>query len=432
MNKDIAIKVENLSKIYKLYNAPIDRMKEALHPRKKSYHKEFYALNDVSFEIKKGETVGIIGKNGSGKSTLLKIITGVLTPTSGRVTVNGRISALLELGAGFNPEYTGMENIYFQGNLMGFEREEMESKVQEILNFADIGDFIHQPVKNYSSGMFARLAFAVAINVEPEILIVDEALSVGDIAFQAKCAVKMDSMRQHGVTVLFVTHSLSEVKKVCNSAIYLKNGSIVTQGDTKTVCNQYETEIYGQINAKELLLKDLNDVTNNFTSYDLVINKFFEENKSISRAGSGEAEVINVDILVNGSVADSASIGDNLVIRIYVKYKQDIDTEGIIGYMIQDLKGRGIIGYNIWNSGKLLPVMKKNQILIFDFESVNILAPGDYTISLGVRKNYSPQNLEFMDFIQVAAKLTVAPLVDNYVAGIVYNKHICKYEIQDK
>ena len=183
MNKDIAIKVENLSKVYKLYNAPIDRMKEALHPRKKVYHKEFYALNDVSFDIKKGETVGIIGKNGSGKSTILKIIAGILSPSSGKVTVNGRISALLELGAGFNAEYTGMENIYFQGNLMGFECEEMEAKVQEILDFADIGDFIHQPVKNYSSGMFSRLAFAVAINVEPEILIVDEALSVGDMSF---------------------------------------------------------------------------------------------------------------------------------------------------------------------------------------------------------------------------------------------------------
>ena len=187
MNKNTAIKVTNLSKVYKLYDKPADRLKESLHPLKKKYHKEFYALNDVSFEIKKGETVGIIGKNGAGKSTLLKIITGVLTPSGGHVHVNGRIASLLELGAGFNPEYTGVENIYLQGTLMGYTKEEMESKIQAILDFADIGDFVYQPVKSYSSGMFARLAFAVAINVEPDILIVDEALSVGDVFFQNKC-----------------------------------------------------------------------------------------------------------------------------------------------------------------------------------------------------------------------------------------------------
>ena len=243
MNKDIAIKVENLSKVYKLYNAPIDRMKEALHPRKKSYHKEFYALNDVSFEIKKGQTVGIIGKNGSGKSTLLKIITGVLTPTTGKVTVNGRISALLELGAGFNPEYTGMENIYFQGNLMGFEREEMEAKVQEILDFADIGDFIHQPVKNYSSGMFARLAFAVAINVEPEILIVDEALSVGDAQFQAKCLAKIKEMKKQGVTFLLVTHAMDTAIEFCENGLYLKRGEFQMFDATRLVSERYQADL---------------------------------------------------------------------------------------------------------------------------------------------------------------------------------------------
>lgn len=239
MNKNIVVKVENLSKVYKLYNAPIDRMKEALHPFKKSYHKEFYALNNVSFEIKKGQTVGIIGKNGSGKSTLLKIITGVLTPTTGQVTVNGRISALLELGAGFNPEYTGMENIYFQGNLMGFERNEMERKVKEILDFADIGDFIHQPVKNYSSGMFARLAFAVAINVEPEILIVDEALSVGDAKFQNKCMSKIKNMQDSGLTILFVSHSTAQVNTLCSSAIWFDDGILKATGVAQDVTSLY-------------------------------------------------------------------------------------------------------------------------------------------------------------------------------------------------
>ena len=187
-----AIKVSHLTKIYKLYDKPIDRLKESLHPLKKKYHKDFYALSDINFEIKKGETVGIIGKNGAGKSTLLKIITGVLTPSSGHVHVNGRIASLLELGAGFNPEYTGIENIYLQGTLMGYNHEEMEAKIDDILAFADIGDFIHQPVKMYSSGMFARLAFAVAINVDPDILIVDEVLSVG--VFPSKSIIENESL----------------------------------------------------------------------------------------------------------------------------------------------------------------------------------------------------------------------------------------------
>ena len=216
-----AISVKHLTKIYKLYDKPIDRLKESLHPLKKQYHKEFYALNDVSFEIKRGETVGIIGKNGAGKSTLLKIITGVLTPSSGSVHVHGRIASLLELGAGFNPEYTGIENIYFQGSLMGYTREEMEAKVDDILAFADIGDFVNQSVKMYSSGMFARLAFAVAINVDPDILIVDEALSVGDMYFQQKCMDKINSMRSKKMTLLFVSHSIGQVKKICEKAVFI-------------------------------------------------------------------------------------------------------------------------------------------------------------------------------------------------------------------
>lgn len=318
MNKDIAIKVENLSKVYKLYNAPIDRMKEALHPFKKSYHKEFYALNDVSFEIKKGETVGIIGKNGSGKSTLLKIVTGVLTPTTGKVTVNGRISALLELGAGFNPEYTGMENIYFQGNLMGFEREEMEAKVQEILDFADIGDFIHQPVKNYSSGMFARLAFAVAINVEPEILIVDEALSVGDMAFQNKCMNKMKQlMEKDGCTVVFVSHSLAAVRLVCEKAIWINSGVLEKDGDVDLVTDLYETSMFKRYNENAK-----NVESDSVTSQ--VINGEFNQISLIDRGEKDENDTSCV--LVGCSILDEesnfiteASTFQNISLRIHVR-----------------------------------------------------------------------------------------------------------------
>ena len=206
MPEEVVIKIENLSKVYKLYNSPVDRLKESLHPLRKQYHHDFYALNNVSFEIKKSESVGIIGKNGSGKSTLLKILTGVLTPTSGTVKVNGKVSALLELGAGFNPELSGIENVYFNGMLMGYTREDMAERLDEILSFADIGNFVHQPVKTYSSGMFVRLAFAVAINVDPDILIVDEALAVGDIKFQRKCFLKIEELRKSNKSILFVSH----------------------------------------------------------------------------------------------------------------------------------------------------------------------------------------------------------------------------------
>ena len=201
-----AITVKDVTKVYRLYDKPIDRLKESLSLTHKSYHKDFYALNGLSFNVEKGQTVGIIGTNGSGKSTILKIITGVLTPTTGQVDVEGKISALLELGAGFNMDYTGIENIYMNGTMMGYSRKEMDEKLQDILDFADIGDFVYQPVKTYSSGMFVRLAFALNINVEPEILIVDESLSVGDVFFQSKCYRRMEEIRQKGTTILMVTH----------------------------------------------------------------------------------------------------------------------------------------------------------------------------------------------------------------------------------
>ena len=203
------IQIEHLTKMYKLYDRPSDRLKESLGFSKKKRYREHYALRDVSLTVHEGECVGIIGTNGSGKSTILKIITGVLSATEGTVKVDGRISALLELGAGFNSEYTGMENIYLNGTMIGFSREEIDSRLQQILDFADIGDFIHQPVKTYSSGMFVRLAFAIAINIEPEILVVDEALSVGDVFFQAKCYHKFEEFKKQGKTILFVSHDLS-------------------------------------------------------------------------------------------------------------------------------------------------------------------------------------------------------------------------------
>lgn len=239
MENETMIEIHDLVKTYKIYDKPIDRLKESLSLTHKQYSREFHALNGVNLTVKKGENVGIIGTNGAGKSTLLKIITGVLSPTSGSVTVNGKISALLELGAGFNPEYTGLENIYLNGTMMGYTREEVDVKVEGILQFADIGDFIYQPVKTYSSGMFARLAFAVAINVEPEILIVDEALSVGDVRFQMKCMNKMKEMMDGGTTVLFVSHDINAIRRFCTRAVWLNCGMMQRMGEVTEVADAY-------------------------------------------------------------------------------------------------------------------------------------------------------------------------------------------------
>ena len=236
---DYSIEVENLSKVYKLYDKPSDRLKEALSPVKKCYHKDFYALKDLSFKIKPGETVGFVGKNGSGKSTLLKILTEVLTPSEGSLKINGKVSALLELGAGFNGEYTGMENIFLNGTILGFSHEEMEKRVNDIVKFADIGEYINQPVKTYSSGMFVRLAFAVAINVEPDILIVDEALAVGDVRFQLKCMDKFLEFKEKGITILYVSHDVNSIKRFCNRAIWINEGHLEADGDVDLVTDKY-------------------------------------------------------------------------------------------------------------------------------------------------------------------------------------------------
>jgi len=255
--KSLAIRVENLKKSYKLYLEPIDRLKEALHPFKKKYHTDFNALNGVSFSIDRGETVGIIGRNGSGKSTLLKMITGVLTPTEGRIEVNGKISAILELGAGFNPELNGLENIYLNTSINGISKEDTDKKIDEIVAFSELGEFIYQPIKTYSSGMKARLGFAVAINAEPDILIVDEALAVGDAAFQRKCFAKMEEIRKSGATILFVSHSEANIVNLCTRAIWLSNGEKIIEGEAKLVTGLYMKNSNKKVVDRATIVKEL-------------------------------------------------------------------------------------------------------------------------------------------------------------------------------
>ncbi|MBP2547680.1 lipopolysaccharide transport system ATP-binding protein [Neorhizobium galegae] len=255
----MAIKVENVSKCYQIYDTPRARLKQFVLPRlrhaiglsRPQYFREFWALRDVSFEVKKGETVGIIGRNGSGKSTLLQMICGTLNPTSGSIKAHGRISALLELGSGFNPEFTGRENVYMNAAILGVNKDEIDARFDDIAAFADIGDFIEQPVKSYSSGMMVRLAFAVAINVEPEILIVDEALSVGDELFQRKCFSRIEALRAKGATVFFVSHSASQIVELCDRAIMLDGGEIIASGEPKQIVSSYQKLLYAPAHLRD-------------------------------------------------------------------------------------------------------------------------------------------------------------------------------------
>lgn len=318
MNNDIAISVQNLTKIYKLYDTPLDRLKESVNPFGKKYHKDFYALNDVSFEIKKGETVGIIGKNGSGKSTLLKIITGVLTPSSGNVTVNGKVSALLELGAGFNPELTGIENVYFNGTLMGYTREEMDAKLDDILSFADIGEFVYQPVKSYSSGMFVRLAFAVSTIVNPDVLIVDEALSVGDELFQRKCFAKIKNFSEMGKTVLFVSHGASTVVELCNHALLFDSGELLLKGKPKLVVSLYQKLLYSKPDGTS-------DVRNEILEVNLANESALNRHQETSQYPPTRIQSLLIEPL-NSALSQKAFYVDSLKTETYLEYKAyDVD-----------------------------------------------------------------------------------------------------------
>ncbi len=393
--EQIAIKISHVTKTYKLYDKPADRLKESLHPFKKKYHRTFNAVKDVTLEIHRGETVGIIGKNGSGKSTLLKMVTGVLTPTSGTIQVEGKVSALLELGAGFNPEYTGIENIYLNGTIMGYSKEQMDRKLDGILAFADIGDFVHQPVKMYSSGMFARLAFAVAINVDPDILIVDEALSVGDVSFQNKCYRKFESLRENGKTILFVTHSLDLITRYCDQAFLILEGEVVAQGAPKEVVNIYTRMMTSSKSIESGDKQKLQFENVNFNSEANWDESFFSQgplenfhnrrtyNKNEYRWGDGRATVLDY-LLMTDNEQDPVLIQSNQNIDLYVKYlfHQDVD-HLICGVVLKTLDGMVIFEYNTRLVGLKLDARKPGDILIVKFSFPVRLNANSYFISVG-------------------------------------------------
>lgn len=403
-----AIEIKDLVKIYKLYDKPRDRVKEALGLGGKQTHKLHYALNGVSLNIHRGETVGIIGTNGSGKSTILKIITGVLNPTSGQVNVNGRISALLELGAGFNMEYNGIENVYLNGTMMGFSDKEIEEKLPAILEFADIGPYVNQPVKTYSSGMFVRLAFAVAINIDPEILIVDEALSVGDVFFQAKCYHKFDEFKKMGKTIVFVSHDLSAVSKYCDRVFLLDRGTLLGEGTPKEMIDTYKRVLVGQYELA-------NGQEHAAFLEEMQVRQAAQKEKQESAAGinpdtleygTGQAEIIEYYLTDNRNVRTTAVIkGSVYTLHMKVKFHEHVQAP-IFAFTIKNVMGTEITGTNTMIERAYLESGEPGQIKEITFTQKMSLQGGEYLLSLGVT-GYHMDTFEVYHRLYDALNLTV-------------------------
>ena len=373
-DKTLAIDVRNVRKIYKLYDKPSDRMKEAFGLIKKHKVKLHYALNGVNMQIRQGETVGIIGTNGSGKSTILKIITGVLNPTEGEVKVNGRISALLELGAGFNMEYNGIENVYLNGTMMGFSEKEIDEKLPEILEFADIGDYVTQPVKTYSSGMFVRLAFAVAINIEPEILIVDEALSVGDVFFQAKCYHKFEEFKKMGKTIVFVSHDLSSISKYCDRVFLLNKGNLLGEGSPKEMIDAYKRVLVGQYEVAE----------HEEPQEAQTLSQDESQNPHLLEYGDKKAQIEEFYLTDDRNVRTTAVVkGTEFTIHMKVRIHEHIPAP-IFAFSMKNIIGTEITGTNTMIEKAYLDSAEPGQVKEVTFTQKMSLQGGEYLLSLGV------------------------------------------------
>ena len=404
IDSEISIKIENLCKNYKMFARKKDRMIETMFPMIEK-HGVFKAMKNLNLEVKKGEVLGVLGKNGAGKSTLLKMITGVVTPTSGTIKINGKISSLLELGTAFNPELTGVENIYQHGQVMGLTPEQIEKKKPEIIEFADIGDHLYQPVKTYSSGMFARLAFACAINVDPDILIVDEVLSVGDMAFQLKCFKKFEQFKEKGKTILFVTHNISDVLRNCTRTIIIDSGRKIFDGSVKDGVERYKKIIVGldpeesreeQITDEQLLAKNKN-IQEDMKKVEEIIKlkqelgktdkakeewkKHFTQNPNRVDYGNGKAEVVDYGIFdENGNYSLAIENDKEITLKSKILFKEDVK-DPIFTMTLKDFKGLEICGTNTLIEKVVTGEFKKGDIAIAEFKQILNVAPGKYTLS---------------------------------------------------
>ena len=386
-NSDIVLEIQNLSKGYKMFARKKDRILETLFPSIQR-HGTFEAMHNFNLEVRKGEVLGVLGKNGAGKSTLLKMITGVVTPTKGTIEAKGKISSLLELGTAFNPELTGVENIYQHGQVMGLTNEEIKQKEQEIIEFADIGDHLYQPVKTYSSGMFARLAFACAINVDPDILIVDEVLSVGDMAFQLKCFKKFQQFKEKGKTILFVTHSITDVLRNCTRTIIIDSGKKIFDGGVKEGVEKYKKIIVGldEKESKEGILtdKEILEKNPNYKNKEKTTEMWkthFNENPNLINYGNGDAEVIDYGMFdEEGNCISVLENDKNVILKSKIVFNKDVK-DPIFTMTVKDFKGLEMCGTNTLIEKIVTGDYKKGDIVTVEFKQIINVAPGKYTLS---------------------------------------------------
>jgi ABC-type polysaccharide/polyol phosphate transport system ATPase subunit len=377
-----ALRVENVSKQYRIYDHPGDRLKESLTRGRWKRHREFWALRDVSFEVEAGTTTGIIGPNGSGKSTLLQIIMGTLEPTHGHVQYEGRIAALLELGAGFNPEFTGIENIYLNGALMGFSKSEIEARLPEIKRFAEIGDFVEQPVKTYSSGMYVRLAFAIAVSAEPQILIVDEALAVGDAVFQSRCLRRIKQMQENGATILFVSHDPHTIRALCTRAVLFNAGRVEVDGKPSGVLNRYQKIIMSRQAAYEAerIVPDEADEINELE----LLDEDFKPLRCAYRHGDGTAEILSVDLMnAARQPIEFVESGEPVLVRVRARLNADAD-DPVCGFLIRDRHGIHVYGTNTEIQQVYMGRVRSGEILEATFSFNCWLGVGEFSITVAV------------------------------------------------
>ncbi len=380
-----AVEFERVSKSYSIYAKPGDRLKELATFQKKKFHRDFWALRDVSFEIKRGETFCIVGQNGSGKSTLLQMVAGILQPTEGSVNVQGRVSALLELGAGFNPEFSGRDNVYLNGSILGLSTKQIDQRYKDIEEFAEIGDFIHQPVKTYSSGMVVRLAFAVAINVDPEVLLVDEALAVGDLYFRHRCMRKVHELRSRGITILFVSHSAGDVKAIGDRTMWLDQGRVVDIGETDRIVGKYLAAMVDK-DTQYLSLKAAKPRPTLIESKVVRPIEVIETIPNIDhRHGDGRAEVIGIAVVdINGQPLGLLQPESKIVVRISVRAKEDVAMP-IVGFMMRNHLGIDFAGTNTSREEYELPAMRASDIYTIDFHlDLPELYPASFSFSPAV------------------------------------------------
>ncbi len=387
------VRFENVTKIYKLYDSPKDRFKETFSIRKKRYSKDFYALNNISFAINRGDTIGIVGKNGSGKSTLLKILTGVLSQTSGSLAVNGKISALLELGAGFNMEFTGIENIYLNGTILNIPKEEMDKRLDSIISFADIGDFINQPVKTYSSGMFVRLAFSVAIHVDPDILIVDEALAVGDTRFQMKCMDKFIEFMNAGKTVIFVSHDLNMIKRFCKRAIWINDGVMVMDGETDPVTDKYNDFLKSGLPFNEYM--DMISFEDSKASVDAPKDADDVAAAAVPTDENVIAEIKSIKLLnKSGEETKEIVFGEDAEVVVDYEVHDENVNEPVLGIAIRSIDHNYICGLNTLLDDKKIPWKKGVNTFKLTYERFN-LTGGNYYFDVALFDKTATVNFDY-------------------------------------